>query len=267
MFKRIKITSLLIIIIITSLFIPVYAIETNESQQNQNIDSVDYEIAKILFKAWFEDEFNEDSISEAKYNSEGKEFSCEYIIKNYDEEYKKDSMTISTKDFLDYRFVKVEYRYDEEQGEDIPHSTNSNYNELTNEEKNKVINLASSKGYYTSKNLSDEDFLKILKIIFLNDTKNLKNILNENQYVLKNYYISEDRIHFMYTKGENEEYYIQIKSRIENVDAWNVFGTSDKKINEDFTEIWDSEYAVDYDIIISQNKTEINTIYDKLKRK
>lgn len=266
MLKKIEITSLLMIIIICILFIPVYAVENSELQKNQNIDSVDYEIAKILFKGYFDNEFNENSVSKASYDSDGKKFSCEYIIKTYEESYKTDNIEIYTYDFLTYRFATMKYEFDEEKNKYVPHSYNGDYTEITNKDKNSIINLANSAGYYTGKNLSDEDFLEMLEIVFLNDTKKLKQVINENNYILKNYYISEDYIHFLYLQEDNKANYIDVHSAYKDVNIWCVYGENDKKIFEDSTLLYDS-YIVDYNIVINQKQTEINTIYNKLERK
>ena len=89
----------------------------------------------------------------------------------------KDSIEIRTKDFITYTYTLVEYKYDEDMDMHTPYSWNSTYELISNKDKNKIIKLAQKKNYNTSKNLSDNDFKTILKIIFENDKKDLKTLI------------------------------------------------------------------------------------------
>ena len=90
------------------------------------------------------------------------------------------------------------YKYNEELGDLFPSTFTAPYEKISNKEKNKIITIANSKKYYTSHNLSDEEFFKILEIILLNDETNIKEIINNGKYTLKNYYLSNGQIYFNY---------------------------------------------------------------------
>ena len=278
MLKKFFVNCSFIILIMYSLIIPVYATGSNSLEQNQtvnqNIDSVDYEIAKILFKSFLGNEFSENSISNADYNYETKEFSCEYVLKSYDELWKTDNVKITSNDFITYKIAKTTYEIDEETQEEIPYTINADYTDLNNEDKNSIINLAHSKGYETGKNLTDEEFLKILEIVFLNDTSNLKSIINENEYVLKNYYISGTQIHFIYLQENNESNNIEISSWLSGLMGWNVDGESNVNIFENtegfyiYDGVFDNvgPYCIDYDIEVKERLSELEAIENEIWR-
>lgn len=73
---------------------------------NQGLSGAEYEIAKILFKDYFDEDFNENFISVAKYYKERKNFKCKYIIKNYDDLH-QDSITFSTFNFISYSLTET----------------------------------------------------------------------------------------------------------------------------------------------------------------
>ena len=249
-------------------------LEINNSQdkntQINNIKSSDYEIAKILFANFFGNEFNESQISEAKYNIQDKEFSCTYIIKQYEDWWMTDKVIITTEDFISYRFSKTVYSYNEEIGGELyPTTLNSSFENLSNEEKNKIITIANLNGYYVSKNLSDQEFLEI---IFLNDKTNIKEIISNGKYILKNYYISNGQIYFEYIQENNEANYLKIFSWQDYSTGWNIDGRNEKNIYGSNEEVYEYKsmidgktyYCIDYDLKIEKNIDEMKAICSKL---
>lgn len=229
----------------------------------KKIDLADYEIAQILFAEYFEDEFDENLITEASYNEASKEFSCAYVTKTYDNKYEQDEVEIRTNDFITYSYTSTESEYDEELAMRVPHSWTSTFNGLTNESKNKIIELANGKGYNTSKNLTDKDFERIFEIILENDKKNLKNTLEKNNYVLKNNFLSEGRIYYSFVQKDNEENYILVSSWMAGIYGWYVEGMSTAQIHEESRK-GTSLYITEFDIIIKENLNELENIYNSL---
>lgn len=247
-------------------------VEDNTSKDNQStiitdqnlvkseMTKTDYEIATILFSSYFEENFDENRITDASYDKEDKEYSCRYVSKIYNSIYEKDYVDIRTGDFITYHFTSVEN--ESKDGDYYPYSWNSTYTQISNDQKNKIIDLAQKEGYHTEKNLSNNEFEQILDIIFENDNKNLKTTIEKNNYTLRNYYLSENIIHFLFTQENNEENYIEIYSSPSEIMWWNVYGCSDKSIYTDsyYSDIFE-EYIIDFDIDIQKNLDKLEKIY------
>lgn len=239
-----------------------------------NIDSSDYEIAKILFANFFEDEFDESKISEANYEiyQNHKEFSCTYIMKQYEDPWMIDQVTIKTFDFVTYYYLTDTYEYNEETDTELyPRSSSSPYEALTNEEKNRIITIANYKGYDTAPNPSDQEFLRILEIIFLNDKTNLKEIINNGNYILKNYYLSSGQIYFRYMEEGNESNDLDISSWVNYSTGWNIDVKNENNIYGNNKEVFEFEnmfdgkkyYCIDYDVEIEEYIDEMKSICSK----
>lgn len=231
---------------------------------NLDIDTNDYKIAKILFSEYFGNNFNERMIKEASYDDKTNTFRCKYVSKIYSRIY-EDSVSFATSNFITYSLSTV--KYEKKDGMYISKSSGTIYNNITTKAKNEILDLAKEKGYYTDENISDDDYNKILQIIFKNDKNNISSIIEKNNYVLKYNSLSDKKIIFSYVDKKNDSNFILIESSL-NDDGRRatVYGSSNKEIggNSEYSETL-NEYITDYWIDIEEDYDELKKIYEKLK--
>ena len=139
----------------------------------------------------------------------------------------------------------------------------------SNDIKNKVLEIAKGSEYYTEENLSDKDYDKILSIVLNNDPNNIKQLIDNNNYELKNSTLSTGKkVIFLYEDKSNSENYIEISSVYNNVKKWEIYSSSDKTLTTD--EKYNSriveKYIIDYDINIETDIIEIENIYSKINK-
>jgi len=243
----------------------------SESDSEQKVDissieSIDHEIAKILFSEYFKNEFNEKLITEAKYDTKEKEFTCTYVTKIHDNSDDKDFVELTTEDFITYQQNKTEYTYNKKYKMNTAHGYSGRYTDISNVSKNRIIELAKNKGYYTGRNLTDKEYERILEIVFDNDKKDLEKNIKNNNYELKNYYITDGAINYIFNQKDNDKYYIKISSSASGVWAFPVYGITINEIYENsrYSDL-SGGYVVDYYIRIEKELNELEEIYSKIK--
>ena len=237
---------------------------------NQGLSGTEYEIAKILFKDYLDDDFNEKNISVADYDNERKLFRCKYIVKEHTDLY-QDTISFSTKNFITYTLNSTTYEKTESMWRPNNYTLGT-FEGFSNDIKNQVLDKAKGSGYYTEENLSDNDYDKILSIVLNNDTNNIKQLIDNNNYELKNSTLSTGKkVIFLYEDKSNSENYIEISSAYNNVKKWEVYSSSDKALTTD--EKYNSRYSstvekyiIDYDINIETDIIEIENIYSKINK-
>lgn len=241
--------------------ITVVAMFLLKGKATKNINEVDYEIAKIIFSEYFEDEFDEDLIESAFYDSENEEYECEYVIKEHTDFY-KDTVTFSTEDFVTYSFSIVTYT---KSGDSYsPYSYSANFEYISNDKKDKILKLAKEKGYHVGEIPTKEETNNVLEIVLSNDTKNIEELLKQNNYIYKGTYINSYQLIFLYEDKNNSENYIKITSSMSGFDYWNVYGSSKKKISEDSRySDYSDKYIIDYYITVETDLEKIQPLYDK----
>lgn len=140
-------------------------------------------------------------------------------------------------------------------------NTDSTDYELSNPNKN-----------YIGPNLSDEEYMRVLEIILLNDETNIKEIIDNGNYILKDYYIAHGQIYFDYVQEGNESNNLQIFSWVEYSLGWNIEGQNRENIYGNNKEVFELEsiidekkyYCIDYDLKITKNMDEMKEICSKL---
>lgn len=229
--------------------------------KNKNIDKINYEIAKIIFSEYFGDEFDENLIESAFYDSENKVYECEYVVKKHTDFY-KDSVTFRTKDFVTYSLSSVTYT---KSGDSYsPYNFSTNFKYISNDAKYKILKLAKEKGYHSGEIPTKEETNRVLEIVLSNDTKNIEELLKRNNYIFKGTYIDSVHLTFLYEDKNNSENYIEIKSSMSGFDYWNVYGSSNKKISEDSRHNdYFNTYVIDYYITVKTDLEKIQPLYDK----
>lgn len=250
-----------VVIVVAAVAIFVFKGGLLKEKPTKNINEIDYEIAKIIFSEYFEDKFDENLIESAFYDSENKEYECEYVIKEHTDFY-KDSVTFRTSDFVNYSLSSVTYT---KSGDSYsPHSFSANFEYISNDAKTEILKLAKEKGYHVGEIPTKEETDHVLEIVLSNDTKNIEELLKQNNYIFKGTYIDSVHLTFLYEDKNNSENYIKIKSSMSGFDYWNVYGSSNKKISEDsrYNDYFNT-YIIDYYITVKTDLEKIQPVYDK----
>lgn len=241
----------------------------NEIYNQDNIDQVNLEMAEIIFEDYYDKEFNKDFIVEASYNEKTKTFKCKYVEKIYDR-IQQDSVTISTTDFITYSFNSTKYEKKEGYDDLKPQNYASFYNSMSNEAKNKVLELAKQKGYEIKEIVPDSVFAKLLSLVLKNDKNDIEKVLKDNNYILTNQTFSSNQFKFYYKDKSNENNFITISSMdldmsVNDLTCWEVYGIADKSIsNQSKYSEFSEEYVTDYRIYAETDIEEFNKIYESL---
>ena len=83
---------------------------------------------------------------------------------------------------------------------------------MSNEAKNKVLELAKQKGYEIKENILDSVFAKLLSLVLKNDKNDIEKVLKDNNYILTNQTFSGNQFKFYYKDKSNENNFITISS-------------------------------------------------------
>lgn len=193
------------------------------------IDKNDYEIAKILFEYYFDENFDEHNIAHASYNEDSKKFECKYIIDIHSPLY-YDSVVFSTSDFNNYTLNSTFYTKEGKSW--IPHNSTIADYLVKNTTKNEIIKLAKERNYKIGNIMSIDDYKDLLNLVLQEDKKELSQLFEKGNYILDSYSFTSYVFTFNFLDIGNSQNYIELKSTYDNLAKWKVFGSSNRPFKD-----------------------------------